>query len=144
MRSLAALLGAGLLGAGLLGACMHIDPSNPYDPDTPVEYRQPSSFIGRVLVVNEPTGFSYEVFEVTLRNTEFSDYEYLVPVATDGTFQFDGVLPGRYTILIDGRVQGERFVLPRTEVMLYTGEQLTYRTPLVVKPISQVPLADLP
>jgi len=132
--------------AALVSGCARLDPSpsNPYDPDTPAQERQPASLQGRLLMVNEPSGFSYEVFDVTLRNEEFSDFEYLVPVSLDGAFEFEGVLPGRYTVLVEGRVGGERYVLPRTEVMLYTGERLAYRTPFVVKPAAQVPLTDLP
>ena len=144
MRSSLLIAWALLAALSLLSACMRVDPSNPYDPETPAEQREPGSLEGRLLVVNEPTGFSYEVFEVTLRNTEFTDIEYIVPADPEGTFQFDAVQPGRYTVIVDGRVEGERYVLPRTEVVLHTGEPLTYRTPLVVRPITQVPLEVLP
>ena len=128
--------------------CMRLDPDHPYDHDSPPEYRAKASVIGRLLLVDEPSGFSYDAFELILINDEFEEYTYYMPVNPDCTFQVDGVMPGDYTVTADGRVNVEgferRYVLPRRALFLPVGEQQLVSTPYVLLPVERVLANELP
>lgn len=142
------LLSATLMSAALMSGCMRLDPDHPYDPDTPPEMRAKASVIGRLLLVNEPSNFSYESFDLILINAEFDDYVYTMPLNADGTFQVEGVLPGDYIITADGRalIDGAegRYVLPRRDLFLPVGELVTVSTPYLLLPIERVSPEDHP
>jgi|GEM_PF-2320099 len=129
--------------------CMRIDPDHPYDPESPLEYRVPATVEGRILLPDEPSGFSYLSFEVTLTNSDYPDeHRYPVPVSTEGTFRIEGILAGDYIITADGEVQnGEearRFVLPKQALYLPSGQLSTFATPFVLRPVELVSPELLP
>lgn len=140
------LLGVSCLTACI--ACMRVDPDHPYDPESPLEYRSPSSIEGRILLPDEPSNFSYLDFDIILINSDYPEYRYPVPVSTEGTFLLEGILPGDYVITADGEVMYEqdarRFVLPRQMIYLPFGQITRFATPFVLRPVELVQPEDLP
>ena len=136
-----------LISAVALG-CMRVDPDHPYDPESPLEFRAPASVEGRILLPDEPSGFTYLDFEVILINSDYPEYTYPVPVSSEGTFLLEGILPGDYIITADGQVyngqEDRRFVLPRQELYLPFGQLSRFVTPFVLRPVELVPPEELP
>lgn len=129
-------------------SCMRVDPDHPYDPESPPEYRASASVEGRILLPDEPSGFSYLDFKVTLVNSDYPEYRYPVPVSSEGTFLLEQILAGDYLITADGEVQNgletRRFVLPRQELYLPSGQLSRFATPFVLRPVELVPPELLP
>ena len=144
--SLSALL-ALISSCSLLG-CMRVDPDHPYDPESPLEYRAAASVEGRILLPDEPSGFSYLDFEVTLINSDYPEYVYPVPVSGEGSFILENILAGDYLISADGEVfngsESRRFVLPKQPLYLPSGQISRFATPFVLRPVELVPEQDRP
>ena len=102
-------------------SCMRIDPSHPYDPESPPEYRAPSSLLSALYSSEIPPAFDYSVFIVDLVAVDF-DVSYSQRVDLDGRFSFQGVMPGRYYLSTRGEVMGELYGIQNLEVFLPVGE----------------------
>ena len=141
-------LSCSLLVSLVVFGCMRVEPDHPYDPESPLEFRAPSSVEGRILLPDEPSDFTYLAFEVTLINSDYPEYTYPVPVSSEGTFLLEGILPGDYIITADGEVfngqENRRFVLPRQDLYLPFGQLSRFVTPFVLRPVELVPPEQLP
>ena len=104
-----------------LTACMRIEPSHPYDPDSPPEYRAPASLLSALYSSEISPGFDYSVFIIDLIAVEF-DANYSQRADLDGRFSFQGVMPGRYYLRTRGDVNGELYGIEDLEVFLPVGE----------------------
>ena len=110
-----------LLGLMSFTACMRIDPSHPYDPDSPPEYRAPASLLSALYSSEIPPGFDYSIFILDLNAVEF-DANYSQRADLDGRFSFQGVMPGRYILSTRGDIDGELYGIQDLEVFLPVGE----------------------
>lgn len=118
--SLQALCFAIVLGLGL-SSCMRIDPSHPYDPDSPPEFRAPASLLSALYSSEIPPNFDYSIFIVDLIAIEF-DASYSQRADLDGRFSFQGIMPGRYYLSTRGDIDGELYGIQNLEVFLPVGE----------------------
>lgn len=119
----------GLIALILSTSCMRIEPTHPYDPDSPPEYRAPASLISAIYSPTIPQGFDHSIFTVTLDAANF-DGIYTRRPESNGQFRFDGIPPGVYYLSIEGEVEGELYQLLDREMFLPVGEIV--KTPFFV------------
>ena len=79
--------------------CSNIGPTNPHDPDTPVDQQLSGSVAGRLVL---PDGFTSEVLGAAVIElhaiSDPSNAAYDAAVGADGAFLFDSVHAGGYTL----------------------------------------------
>lgn len=117
------LLGVGLSGVALSG-CMRIDPTHPYDIDSPPELRAPASLVSALFTPEAPEDLDYRVFLVKLTASEYSGVYTRRPTEA-GVFRFDGIPPGLYTLSVSGEIEGVLFGIIAEEILLPVGELTT-------------------
>ena len=108
----------------LCTACMRVEPTHPYDPESPSIYRAPSSLMSALYSPDIIQEFDYSAFTVSLAAAQF-DALYTRRAERSGRFRFDGVPPGVYYLSAEGEVEGERYEIIDEEVFLPVGEVLT-------------------
>ena len=105
-------------------ACMRIEPTHPYDPDSPPEYRAPASLISALFSNEIPQDFDYSVFTVNLEANNFEG-SYSQRPSPNGTFSFQGIPPGVYLLSAEGEVNGILYGIISQEIFLAVGEKVT-------------------
>ena len=105
-------------------SCMRIEPTHPYDADSPPQYRAPASLLSALFSNEIPQGFDYSNFTVQLEATEFEG-RYSQRPDSDGRFSFQGVPPGIYNLSTEGYVDGVLYGFDTTEIFLAVGEKVT-------------------
>ena len=127
LRSVHARGASGLITLGVLlcalSGCMRIEPDHPYDLDSPPEYRAPASLISTIYTPLASAGFDYSSFEVQLSAQEYNGV-YTRRPTEEGTFRFEGLPPGIYTLTVNGEIEGVLFGIEGEEVVLPVGERL--------------------
>ena len=107
-----------------VSGCMRIDPTHPYDPDSPPELRAPATLVSALFTLDAPEDFDYRVFTVRLDALEY-DAVFTRRPTEDGTFRFDGIPPGLYTLSVSGEIQGILYGIIAEELLLPVGELVT-------------------
>lgn len=105
-----------LASAFFVAACEVVTPTNPFDPDTPADQQQPGSLTGTVVLQNPtstPESLAIELAAIRIRLLDQEGRPVqeggadvrreLVDLTADrGVFVFDGLVPGGYTVVVDG------------------------------------------
>lgn len=103
---------------------MRLEPTHPYDPESPPEYRAPASLISALYSADVPQDYDFKNFEVVLTATNF-DGLYTRQPDTDGRFRFEGIPPGIYVLSAEGEMEGELYGIEGEEIFLPVGEKVS-------------------
>lgn len=109
---LAAFAALAVFGA----SCELVTPTNPFDPETPPDQQELGSLTGTVVLENPtatPEGLAIELAAIRvelidsdgrrlLKDGEAVRRELVDVTGDRGNFTFDGVVPGFYTVVVDG------------------------------------------
>ena len=107
----------------LAAACMRIEPTHPYDPESPPEYRAPASLVSALYSAEIPQDYDFRAFSIELSALDF-DGLYTRQPDSDGRFRFEGIPPGVYILSIEGQVDGILYGVKGEEIFLPAGEKL--------------------
>lgn len=105
-------------------ACMRVEPTHPYDSDSPPEYRAPATLISAIFSPNISQGFDYSVFTISVDAANFEGV-FSKRADSSGRFRFDGIPPGVYYLSVEGEVDGVIYEIIDEEVFLPAGEVLS-------------------
>jgi hypothetical protein len=130
-------LGAFTLGLSLCLGCMRVDPTHPYDPDSPPEFRAPASLRAYVLIPSESSSTNYSAIRVRLLHQQYETIEYFIDCQADGYVDEINLFPGDYLISAEGEIDGVSYVLTSRELFLPTGEIVELRAPFALVPKSE-------
>ena len=130
-------LGAFTLCLSLCLGCMRVDPTHPYDPDSPPEFRAPASLRAYVLIPSESSSTNYSAIRVRLVHQQYETIEYFIDCQADGYVDEINIFPGEYLISAEGLIDGVSYILTDRELFLPTGEIVEPRAPFALVPRSE-------
>ena len=121
-----------LLSLLICAACGRVDPTNPYDPDTPPEQQHRAALIGQVTVQDGPLDEILRATRIFLEGAS-NDQRYQVAVRQDGRFRFDEVLSGHYILSAEAPLGTESYqLLNPLEVVLEPQSVRSLTQPLIL------------
>ena len=115
-----------------LSGCMSVEPTHPYDANTPAELQSPASFVGLVILTNEPSNMDYEGFQIILTHLQTGDRK-VAYCQSEGEFIFDRLLPGNYFMDVYGEFEERSYGFNEKEIFFEAGERLEARIPYVIR-----------
>ena len=117
--------------------CMRVDPTHPYDPDSPPEFRAPASLRAFLLIPGESSSTNYSAIRVQLVHQQYETIQYFIDCQADGYVDEINIFPGEYLISAKGDIDGVSYVLTERELFLPTGEIVEPRAPFTLVPRSE-------
>ena len=114
-----------------VGGCGRVDPSNPYDPDTPADQQHRAALIGQVSVQEGAISEILRQTTITLEGVDNGEL-YRVGVRQDGRFRFDDVLSGHYLLGAEIESEENYQLLETFDLVLEPLEQRSLIQPLII------------
>ena len=120
----------------LLCGCARIEPTHPFDSDTPLELRAYASFVGQFEILDQTVN-DYSSLNAVLTSTK-DDSQKVVAVTESGGFRFDEIFAGNYILTVRGSINEIEYQvgsLGQASISLDSGLTFTPQIPFILREV---------
>ena len=120
----------------LLCSCARIEPTHPFDSDTPLELRAYASFVGQFETFDQNIS-DFSSLNAVLTSTQ-DESQKVVAVTESGAFRFDEIFAGNYILTVRGSINDIEYQvgsLGQASISLDSGLTFTPQTPFILREV---------